>query len=78
MTQIAESSEMDWESYISKVEKQIDAFKPKHYAPKKRLDPKPRPTQQAQVALPKRIYGRSGEEGSKGISQLLHMQSDKS
>lgn len=68
---------MEWESSYSDMERQTDVPKPKYYAPKKRLDPKPRPVQQAQVAVPKRIYGRPGEEGSKGISQNLHVQSDK-
>ena len=77
MTQKAESSKMDWETSYSDMERQTDVPKPKHYAPKKILDPKPRPVRQAQVAVPKRIYGRPGEEGSKGSSQNLHMQSDK-
>lgn len=78
MTQKAESSKMDWERSYSDMERQTDVPKPKYYAPKKILDPKPRPVRQAQVAVPKRIYGRPGEEGSKGISQNLHVQSDKS
>lgn len=78
MTQKAESSDMDWEPSYCDMEIQTDVPKPKYYAPKKRLDPKPRPVRQAQVAVPKRIYGRSGEEGSKGSSQNLHVQSDKS
>ncbi|XP_065932831.1 uncharacterized protein [Magallana gigas] len=65
MTQKAESSEMDWEPSYCDMEIQTDVPKPKYYAPKKRLDPKPRPVRQAQVAVPKRIYGRPGEEGSK-------------
>lgn len=77
MTQKAESSKMDWESSYSNIERQTYVPKPKYYAPKKILDPKPRPVRQTQVAVPKRIYGRPGEEGSKGISQNLHVQSDK-
>lgn len=68
---------MDWESSYSDMERQTDVSKPKHHAPKKRLDPKPRPVRQAQVVVPKTIYGRSGEEGSKGSSQNLHVQSYK-
>lgn len=66
---------MDWESF----EIQKDEPKPKHFEPKKRLQPKLRPTYQAQVPMeskpPKKIYGRSGDDTSKGISQLLCMQS---
>lgn len=63
---------MDWESF----EIQKDEPKPKHFAPKKRLQPKPRPTYQAQVAIPsKKIFGRSGDDKSEGISQLLCIQS---
>lgn len=66
---------MHWESYQS----QEDEPKPKHFAPKKRLEtlqPKPRPTYKGQSAIPSRkIFGRSGEDTSKGISQLLCMQS---
>lgn len=65
MTETDESSMMDLEG----VQSQKDEPEPKHYAPKKRLQPKPRPTYQAQVAIP-----RSGEDTSKGISQLLCMQ----
>lgn len=71
LTETDESSMMDWEG----VQSQKDEPEPKHYAPKKRLQPKPRPTYQAQVAIPpKKIFGRSGEDTSKGISQLLCMQ----
>lgn len=65
---------MDWETSYSDMERQTDVPKPKYYAPKKRLDPKPRLERQTQIAVPKTIYGRFGEEGSKGSSQNLHMQ----
>ncbi|XP_052721737.1 uncharacterized protein LOC128192798 isoform X3 [Crassostrea angulata] len=62
LTETDESSMMDWEG----VQSQKDEPEPKHYAPKKRLQPKPRPTYQAQVAIPpKKIFGRSGEDTSK-------------
>nr|XP_034301188.1 heat shock 70 kDa protein 12A-like [Crassostrea gigas] len=62
LTETDESSMMDWEG----VQSQKDEPEPKHYAPKKRLQPKPRPTYQAQVAIPpKKIFGRSGEYTSK-------------
>lgn len=77
MTQEAAYSKMDWESYgLLEGKRQPDESKPKRFEPKKRhikLEPKPRSMHQAQAAVqPKRIFGRSGDDGSKGISQLLH------
>lgn len=77
MTQEAACSKMDWESYsLRKSKRQPDESKPKRFEPKKRhvkLEPKSWSMHQAQVAVqPKRIFGRSGDDGSKGISQLLH------
>uniref|UniRef100_K1PRX6 Heat shock 70 kDa protein 12A n=1 Tax=Magallana gigas TaxID=29159 RepID=K1PRX6_MAGGI len=70
MTQEAAYSKMDWESYgLLESKRQPDESKPKRFEPKKRhikLEPKPRSMHQAQAAVqPKRIFGRSGDDGSK-------------
>nr|XP_034301175.1 uncharacterized protein LOC117681324 isoform X4 [Crassostrea gigas] len=71
LTETDESSMMDWEGV------QKDEPEPKHYAPKKRLQPKPRPTYQTQVAIPpKKIFGQSGEDTSKDTIQELEEKTE--